>query len=311
MDNSYCVAPLSEGWVMACCRTGASHIRGGQPCQDACATWIGQSQGRPFVVLAAADGHGDPRHERSAIGAELAVNCAIQECAEFGFNYRHPRDLASTFRGDFPRRLSTRWREAVEGHAKSEPPSDHQLHGDRELWKLYGTTLTVALVTNEIMLLGQIGDGAAVLVNREGVVEKAFPPAPNAVGPETASLCSQDAEKLWMTRVLSDPARYAMLFLCTDGLPNSFETQQGLEAFFRDFCQLVRQHGLARVAQEVPAWLDKFSSEGSGDDMTLVALLLSLSAVPAKTAPARAEAEQPSPGPIPSDPPNDGDASPC
>ncbi len=235
MDSSYCVAPLTESWVMACCRTGASHIREGQPCQDACATWIGQSQGRPFIVLAGADGHGDRRHERSAIGAELAVNCTIQECAEFGFNYRHPQDLASTFQSDFPRRVSTRWREAVKRHAESEPASVRQLPGDRKLWKLYGTTLAVAWVTNELMLLGQIGDGAAVLVTREGVVEKEFPPAPNAVGPETASLCSRDAEKLWTIRVVSDPSRYAMLFLCTDGLPNSFETQQGLDAFFGTF----------------------------------------------------------------------------
>ena len=61
-------------------RTGASHLRRGAVCQDACGS-VGfcDAAGNPIQVLVVSDGHGGARYVRSDVGAFLACDVAMRE----------------------------------------------------------------------------------------------------------------------------------------------------------------------------------------------------------------------------------------
>src|SRR5438046_10718317 len=61
---------------------GAAHTRKGLPNQD-CIGWWPEDKSGPVVVLAVADGHGSARSFRSATGARLAVQAAVDVVRQF------------------------------------------------------------------------------------------------------------------------------------------------------------------------------------------------------------------------------------
>src|SRR6266540_3404558 len=116
------VAPLpAASWEgFACSVRGASHVRRGAPNQDAGGTR--PVPGGAGVVLAVADGHGDPIHARSDRGSRFAVNIALELLEKWvGANRNPPRHLeqeAVELRG----RFLSRWREEVDADLAADPP---------------------------------------------------------------------------------------------------------------------------------------------------------------------------------------------
>ena len=70
--------------------------------------------------------------------------------------------------------------------------------------------------------------------------------------------------------VLLDRLAGGLLLLTTDGLPNSFADDTAFDQFARSLRQRIQDHGPAGVTDALQAWLDHYSDQGSGDDMTLV-----------------------------------------
>src|SRR3954468_18132865 len=109
---------LPQCWAFGCSRIGASHQRERRPCQDAFALWAGSASGTPYLIAAVADGHGSARHDLSQFGADLAVRAAVVEMQGFASAFLgDERGLVQTFRADFARRLSRRWRSEVDDDA--------------------------------------------------------------------------------------------------------------------------------------------------------------------------------------------------
>lgn len=268
------------GWAFGASRRGAQHEKNGTPCQDAFATWSGTIAARPCIAVAVADGHGDPRYDRSGTGAGLAVRAGLDELIAFFQAYAHADSSArirSGFRADFPRRVTRRWRSYVaeDQAARGEPAEEDAGTGDFAPCIRYGTTLIAALVTEDEILLGQIGDGAVRIVRPSGEIIAPFRPDPAIVGKATHSLSARDAHLLWQTGAW-DRAEGAALVLATDGLPDSFgdgdpDETEGNEysRFVGSLLDRIRNFGVGEIAGQVPAWLDRYSQTGSGDDMTL------------------------------------------
>ncbi len=171
------IADATLGWAFACSRTGASHRRAGKPCQDAYALWTGSGAGGPCMVIAVADGHGDDRHDLSHFGSALAVRAAVDELMALYTSYALEEkwaQLKASFKADFPRRLGRRWREAVlmAHRQRAEATEDSSVSEPENAFLIrHGTTLITALVAGGVLLIGQIGDGIAVLVKDGGEVE--------------------------------------------------------------------------------------------------------------------------------------------
>jgi serine/threonine protein phosphatase PrpC len=260
------------GWAVGCSRQGASHLRVNQRCQDSLAIWSGAAAGSPCLIAAVADGHGDVRHDLSHLGAAFAVRAAVDELLSlFTHSWQEQGPLACcrSFKADFPRRVGRRWRQAVLADARNradeEPPQRQKKYS---LKVRYGTTLLAALVTEHTVHLAQLGDGAVFLIRPAGGIEAPLLSAATAIGPATNSLCSAGAPNLIQTAVL-DRAEGGLLFLATDGLVNAFPDDEEMHKFALSLQDRFQEYGLTRVVKSLPGWLDRCSSEGSGDDITL------------------------------------------
>ncbi len=270
----------SLGWAFGCSRMGASHRRAGKPCQDAYALWTGSGAGANDIVLAVADGHGDDRHDLSHVGSTLAVRAAVEELGALHAYYAREgkwTQLKSSFKADFPRRLVRRWREAVLMEQRRPGFVDGTLdpESDEALLIRHGTTLIVALVVGDVLLIGQIGDGGVLLVTEGGEVECPLPNNPLEVGGETDSLGSVEAHRLWRTAVLERTGP-VLLLIATDGLVNAFADDEQWHAFALSIQERIREFGWPSVASALPGWLDHYSEAASGDDITLAVSVLGL-----------------------------------
>jgi len=269
------IPPL--GWACGCTRRGNPHARDGRPCQDAHALWSSSFLGEPLLVLAVADGHGGERHDLSHCGAALAVHAAVGEViaslpAPSGEEAWQP--VPRGREEEFHLRVTERWKEAVRADAERRTGLSVEAGAEKEVFTRYGSTLLVAIVDGSEGWAGQIGDGDLLLVRPDGSVEAPFPKDEELLGTVTYSLSSREAPALWKT------ARFpvgtgGLLVMATDGLSDSFEDPDaGIRVFARSLAERVAAFGIDRIGTALPGWLDGYSRDGSGDDMTLAIALL-------------------------------------
>jgi serine/threonine protein phosphatase PrpC len=267
-----CTCETGLGWAFGCSRTGASHLRAGRPCEDAYALWSGAAGAKPCIAFAVADGHGDPRHDRSRTGSALAVDVATSELVAFHRSYSEGniphQQFRASFKADFPRLATRRWRELVILDAQRQ---DQAGTPAETVFTRYGTTLMAGLVVTDSLLLAQIGDGDLLLVRPGGQIEFPLPRDPIVAGNETRSLSSVDAHLLWRTATI-DRDKGGVLLCATDGISDSFAGADSEEfaVFVRSLADRIRTYGNEAVAAAMGGWLDRFSTIASGDDMTLV-----------------------------------------
>lgn len=265
--------------------SGASHIRGGIPNQDALG-WLQKSGSRRSLIVAASDGHGSPKYFRSHIGSRLAVETAITLAQEFLNGQPDSKNLSAikrTAEERLPQELSRRWREAVESHIENNPFSDEELAAlekkdgvaAREAVQnkpvhAYGATILTALVEESFILYLQLGDGDILLVSDGGDVERPLPKDERLFANETTSLSSQSAwsDFRFSFQTLAGPPP-ALILLSTDGYANSFISEEAFLKVGKDLLEMIRADGLDEVNQNLETWLNEASAAGSGDDITL------------------------------------------
>jgi serine/threonine protein phosphatase PrpC len=270
------IPPL--GWACGCTRRGSAHERDGRPCQDAHALWSSSFLGEPLLVVAVADGHGGERHDLSHCGAALAVQAAVGEVigslpAPQGAGAWRPVPPAGVV--EFHLRVTERWKAGVKADAERRTGLPVGEEAGPEIFTRYGTTLLVAVIDGSEAWVGQIGDGDILLVRPDGSVEAPLPKDEELLGTVTYSLSSREAPALWRTsRFPVGPG--GLLVMATDGLSDSFEDpDSGIRVFARSLSERVGSFGIGRIGAALPGWLDGYSRDGSGDDMTLVIALLS------------------------------------
>jgi serine/threonine protein phosphatase PrpC len=298
-DEFLCASNTGLGWAFGTSRTGALHRKNNHPCEDAFALWSGSAGAVPCIAVAVADGHGDPRHDQSRTGSALAVQSAVEELVSFHRMHLHdtpPNIIRSEFRADFPRRVSRRWRESViEDARRRELAGTVTEETATGIFTRYGSTLISASIIADTILIGQIGDGDIVLVRPDGTVECPIPGDTSLMGSETRSLSSRDAHMLWRTATL-DRGEGGVLIAATDGVSDSFDGSEGPEfmKFIQSLVARIGQYGVENVADAMNNWLDRYSELASGDDMTLVFVLIR-SQTPVKRTQETEPQEMPSP----------------
>ena len=89
------------------------HIKKGMPNQDAFALKV-LNEG-DSVIVAVADGHGDPRCFRSEIGSSIAVRAAVdllEEVAKYSSETSSLSVLKRSLESNFPHRLHSIWKKS-------------------------------------------------------------------------------------------------------------------------------------------------------------------------------------------------------
>src|SRR5690349_7667193 len=246
---------------------GAAHERNGLPNQDAI-HWA--SSAESSIVLAVADGHGSARYSRSHIGACLAVESSTQLVQEFLESQADTSNLSlikDATEEWLPRALVRKWVEQVNEHLNSDPLGANEMESGVIA---YGSTLLVTAVTEQFVFYLQLGDGEILTVSESGEVARPLTKDDRLFGNETTSLCAPDAWRDF--RVSFQPLTHshpALILLSTDGYPHSFRDESGFFKVGSDILNMIREHGLAMVKDNLAGWLSDSTRAGSGDDVTL------------------------------------------
>jgi hypothetical protein len=272
-----------QGWhLFVTSAQGATHRGAALPNQDAVGSRGDPSMaGAEPLAVAVADGHGDPRHFRSARGSWLAVGIACELACDRGIQVGSAA-TAEAARAELTSRLLPEivhaWLAAVAEdfahHPFSPEETGHRHPGDGAVIA-YGSTLLLALLAGHWLLLAQIGDGDMLLVEASGHVAVPVPPDPSIHGRYTTSLCQDDALSRFRVAVIDLGERPVdVLLLATDGFGNAQVAEPWHQAVGVDLRVFVHERGAGWVGEQLPAWAARCAStQGSGDDTTLALLV--------------------------------------
>ena len=224
------------------------------------------------LALAVADGHGSSAHPRSDTGAELAVTAFLEAAADFRESIqRHElRQLKLQAEQDLPRNVVRSWQQRVQEHMGNHPATEHQAD-EVSPTVLYGTTLVGALITDALVVGWQLGDGDLCFIQADGQVTTPLYRGADALGDQTDSLCSSNAQLLMHTYWRPSPGSDApvLVAMSTDGLSKSFVSYESYLEFVSGLHNLLKTDGADKVKGEIPGWL-QLGSSFSGDDATLI-----------------------------------------
>lgn len=270
---------------------GASHKRKLNPvCQDRSRIYT-KIEG--VTILAVADGHGSSSCLYSDEGAEKAVNSFVNVITDVLKSYDGNKEslfpLLDPVERTLAKRICQNWKQNVydthvyrkhretnadivqEKQNKSNSSIKKALikaNQDKVDYGLYGTTLLGAAITEEFMLIFQLGDGDIMQVDETGVHEVIE--TEKFLGIETNSMSHMMAWNYAHTSLIPLPQnRPFMLMMSSDGLSNSFSSQSGYKKCCQDYFDLVRENGIDVVRKNIEQWLDETSEGGCGDDISL------------------------------------------
>ena len=183
-------------------QTGTSHLRRGEGCADAFAV----EQGDGFLVLVAADGAGSARFgaEGSAFASRAAARLAASALGE------PSNDPLELIRAVFRDTLDDLLDMVAGQDAKDAKKAKDLRPAD------FHTTLLLAVLTDDFLAVGNIGDGWAVVRDREGRVRAVAAPAKSEYSNETFFLTSSGFIEEAVYEVLPATSLDAVALL-TDG----------------------------------------------------------------------------------------------
>lgn len=263
---------------------GSSHRRARTPNQDAILMLPGDRDG-PLVAIA--DGHGSARSFRSDVGARLAVAAAARCVREARPAFGSMSDVGKVERR--ARALSgeivASWREMVAADLREQPFSDVELATLQEVGEdafehirveplvAYGATLLLCVAFGRRLAMLQIGDGDILVVSGgdDPTIARPIPADERLVGNVTTSLCVADADRDFRVAALEidGPRAPELVIMTTDGYANSFVDDAAFLQAGPDVLRMLHQRGIDWVGEQLPAWLEAASRQGSGDDITM------------------------------------------
>jgi hypothetical protein len=257
--------------------TGTSHKAQGKDGQDA----SGWRSGPGVTCMAVADGAGS--RPLSAAGSALAVERALATGRTRAAGAAESSPAADWIRAAF-----------AEAH---EQIAAMAASADREVAE-YETTLALAILTADVVAIGQVGDSIAV-VGEEGHYRTVAPEVKGEYVNETFFITAPDA--LAHLRVTVLPAREAeLVVLSTDGL--RYKILAGLAEcvpfapFFDDLASYIRTQEAS--SSGIAQFLSRLDSDQTRDDKTLVAAVRATSPItPEPGAVPRAGIDSQVPGP--------------
>lgn len=250
---------------------GRSHETAGTSCQDA-SDWI-VTPG--LTCLAVADGAGS--RPLSGDGAALAVRCAVQTAALLAGQRSDPGAGSAGRPGSVPAGRTGKpgspadlrpWLRRIFSCAREQIAA--LASGSSREADDYATTLAVALLADDAIGIGQIGDSIAV-TRTAGSYQTVAPAPRNEYVNETSFVTGPGALDELRVEVL-DAARVDAVFLSTDGLRFKILADLAEMSPFTPFFEdLAAYAGSQSAASEAVGRFLTGLDDQSGDDKTIVA----------------------------------------
>lgn len=289
---------------------GHLHIQREIPCQDYSDSY--SADNGKFHIAIVADGHGAEECYRSAKGAKLAVETAMQNLINFANTVLVSDEIENRFYKDIfsnPRyhkmtikhltdTIIAQWNDSVLEDYKMNPPTAEeageyldQYSSDEEYPHIYGTTLIAGLWLPKCLILIQQGDGRCDVFYGDGSVDQPIPWDSRCEDNFTTSLCQEDAVTSIRNCVINlEEKNVVACYLGCDGIEDAYrdtyesfggthELMGGVHTFYKDLtCQL-----LTMTAEDFQEYLKnmlpefssngRFSRSGSGDDVSVAGIV--------------------------------------
>ena len=154
---------------------------------------------------------------------------------------------------------------AVSDKAKIQYEAGESLH------KAYGTTLLGTVLTEDFWFGIQIGDGKCVAFDFEGNAAEPIPWDEKCFLNTTTSIC--DSAALQEFRVFFSKQLPAAIFAASDGIDDCFADEEKLHNFYRVVLTSFATQETEQAQKELSEYLPVLSEKGSGDDMSIGAIL--------------------------------------
>lgn len=258
---------------------GASHKRQAKVCQDSHRI----DSGRDIAIVSVADGHGSESCPYSKTGSVIAVNVFNSVMAIYYASYKKQRNGVKALmrflnrEGDLKvaKTIDEEWKRRVyKQHCNRhrEIPLDKDGNPDKDaVYKMYGCTLLGLVITNSYTFAFQLGDGDITYCDATSTLPLIEPD--KLLGVETHSLSGKDS---WKKAIASVKARDIkkgtpyMYMLSTDGMANSFRSQEEFEKTCANYYETIQDYGFEAIEDNLSDWLEETSEQGCGDDVTAV-----------------------------------------
>ncbi len=260
-------------------RTGASHARRDVVCQDA-SGWgsLKDRSGHPVYLMVVADGHGGKRYIHSDVGSrlacELSLNLVAEQLRQWGSEGRDAvQRWQEWLEGTFPKALHQRWQSAVETHWYKESTKRESSESTYSPLS-YGSTIALVIMTPTWWAHTGLGDWDLVRIGSDGdvkLVNEEKEEDQNG-GESTYSLCLSNAPRHFAARtavhLITEQEPAFSLLLSTDGVRKSCSTDADFFSIASYLCEEKKQPQ-ANSTIQLNADLDRISSQGSGDDVSV------------------------------------------
>lgn len=268
---------------------GASHIRSGAENQDDFMILPQEGIGE-YVVATLSDGHGDAKCFRSKTGSRFAVETATSELIKFiegPLQNEHISVISREAQESLVSRIHKEWQNKISEDQEKNKFTDEEISRlekskgaaavkavNSNPFLAYGATLSAVLVSQEYIVYLQIGDGEIIMVPEDGPPERPIPVDERLFGNETTSLSGKNAVgdfRVYFQSIYG-PAP-ALIFLCSDGYSNAYQTDESLFQAGTDILGLVKSKGIEVLETNLNSWLKDTTEKFTGDDTTLVVLV--------------------------------------
>lgn len=270
---------------------GASHIKENKVCQDFALHGIGSD----YALVIVCDGHGGKKYFRSNRGARIAAEMARTAIREF-MRSRFTRlqqggkvvdtllSNSNVYLNQLSANIIFRWREAIAKDVAIEPfteaeksmltPKELASFLSEEGWvSAYGTTLIAAVRAEKFWFGLHIGDGKCVTVNALGEYAQPIPWDEKCFLNQTTSLCDEHALSRFRYYFSKDNLPVA-IFIASDGVDDTFGTNEALHDFYKTVLQLFSEKGMSDGVIELQNYLPQLSEKGSQDDISITGIFM-------------------------------------
>lgn len=267
---------------------GASHKKNNKICQDASGCGEVEIEGKKAYFSVVCDGHGGSDYMRSNIGSELGVKVAGEYIVKFLQKATKNMLNNDQHYGRQLRYLSEmilkNWREAVKNHLDENPFTEDELAGVSEkakkrytmleqekFYSAYGTTMIAAGYTEDYAFALHLGDGKCISVDKDGNFEQLVPWDENCFLNATTSMCDSSAINEFRYHYFKEAP--VAIFIASDGVDGCFANNEKMYHFYKTFLFSICKDGFENSVKEVEDYLPRMSAKGSGDDISLAAII--------------------------------------
>lgn len=259
---------------------GASHIKKNKECQDASLSY----QDENCAIAVVCDGHGGDDYVRSAIGSKFASAIAKKNIQKFllGMDkekfFLNPDKQLKILEAS----IISHWNESVSDYHSKHPFDEAELIvvsekakkrylEDGKIWSAYGTTLIAVAMNEDYWFAIHIGDGKCVAINHAGEFKQPIPWNPKCFLNATTSICDSDAIDNF--RHFYSDKLPAAVFVGSDGIDDCFNNNEQLYNLYKTVLYSFATTDFKEACEGLADYLPRLSAKGSGDDVSIAALL--------------------------------------